>query len=39
MQGRYDEVDEQDKLLAIRQLESYRFASVDQSVDQATHPK
>ncbi len=39
MQGRYDEVDDQDKLLAIRQLESYRFGGVDQSVDQATHPK
>lgn len=35
MQGRYDEVHDQDKLAAIRQLESYRFASVDQ----ATHPK
>ncbi len=35
MQGRYDEVDDQDKLAAIRQLESYRFTSVDQTVDQA----
>jgi integrase len=39
MNQRYDTVDDQDKLTAIRQLESYRFANVDQSVDQATHPK
>jgi len=39
MDDRYNKVDDQDKLLAIRQLEAYRFTDVDQSVDQATRPK